>query len=120
SIMAEGDIDNLTMKQYLALTRGNQEYTFSGNKNDDAHEHVERLLDIVSMFNIPGVTHNAVMLRVFPITLTRATKRWVDRLSPGTVDSWDLLKKAFIQRLGKGTMTCFTNAQLTTSIAIRR
>ncbi|GKE36587.1 zinc knuckle CX2CX4HX4C containing protein [Tanacetum coccineum] len=38
------------------------------------------------------------MLRVFPITLTGATKRWVDRLPPGTVDSWDLLKKAFIQR----------------------
>ncbi|GJU61416.1 retrovirus-related pol polyprotein from transposon TNT 1-94 [Tanacetum coccineum] len=38
------------------------------------------------------------MLRVFPITLTGAAKRWVDRLSPGTVDSWDLLKKAFIQR----------------------
>ncbi|GKC66780.1 putative reverse transcriptase domain-containing protein [Tanacetum coccineum] len=78
------------MEQYLALTRGNQasgvvkpeiggnvnfeiknqfmrelrEDTFSINKNDDAHEHVER----------------------------------VDRLPPGTVNSWDLLKKAFIQR----------------------
>ncbi|GKF14693.1 hypothetical protein Tco_0056155, partial [Tanacetum coccineum] len=74
-----------------------REDTFSGNKNDDAHEHVERVLDIVSL-NIPGVTHDAVMLRVFPITLTGATKRWVDRLSPRTVDSWDLLKKYFIQR----------------------
>ncbi|GKB98545.1 hypothetical protein Tco_0984682 [Tanacetum coccineum] len=72
--------------------------TFFGNKNDDAHEHVERVLDIVSLFNIPGVSHDAVMLRVFPITLTGAAKRWVDRLPPGTVDSWDLLKKAFIQR----------------------
>ncbi|GJQ95340.1 hypothetical protein Tco_0006479 [Tanacetum coccineum] len=94
SIMAEGVIDNLTMEQYLALTRGNQapgvvkpkiggnvkfeiksqfmrelrEDTFFRNKNDNAHEHVERVLDIV------------------------------ERLSPGTVDSWDLLKKAFIQR----------------------
>ncbi|GKA38860.1 hypothetical protein Tco_0731411 [Tanacetum coccineum] len=74
-----------------------REDTFSENKNDDAHEHVERVLDIVSL-NIPGVTHDAVMLRVFPITLTGATKRWVDRLSPRTVDSWDLLKKYFIQR----------------------
>ncbi|GJU23269.1 hypothetical protein Tco_1156611 [Tanacetum coccineum] len=75
------------MKQYLALTRGNQapgvikpeiggnvnfeikiqfmrelrEDTFFGNKNDDAHEHVERVLDIVSLFNIPGVSHDAVM-----------------------------------------------------------
>ncbi|GKD33338.1 protein kinase-like domain, concanavalin A-like lectin/glucanase domain protein [Tanacetum coccineum] len=38
------------------------------------------------------------MLRVFPITLTGAAKRWVDRLPSGTVNSWDLLKKAFIQR----------------------
>ncbi|GKD41399.1 hypothetical protein Tco_1261606 [Tanacetum coccineum] len=122
--MAEGEIDNLTMEQYLALTRGNQapgvvkhkiggnvnfkiksqfmqefrEDTFFGNKNDNAHEHVERVLDIVSLFNIPGVSHDAVMLRVFPITLTRAAKIWVGRLSPGTIDSWDLFKKSFIQR----------------------
>ncbi|GJU10955.1 retrovirus-related pol polyprotein from transposon TNT 1-94 [Tanacetum coccineum] len=38
------------------------------------------------------------MLRVFPITLTGAAKRWVDRLSLGTVDSWDILTKSFIQR----------------------
>ncbi|GKA68810.1 hypothetical protein Tco_0768727 [Tanacetum coccineum] len=123
-IMAEGEIDNLTMEQYLALTRGNQapgvvkpeiegnanfeiksqfmwelrEDTFSENKNDDAHEHVERVLDIVSLFNIPGVSHDVVMLRFFPITLTGAAKTWVDRLIPRTIDSWDLLKKAVIQR----------------------
>ncbi|GKG47742.1 hypothetical protein Tco_0507227, partial [Tanacetum coccineum] len=38
------------------------------------------------------------MLCVFPITLTGAAKRWVDRLSPGTINTWDLLKNAFIQR----------------------
>ncbi|GJZ59430.1 hypothetical protein Tco_0615246 [Tanacetum coccineum] len=75
-----------------------REDTFFENKNDNAHEHVERVLDIVSLFNIPGVSHDAVMLRVFPITLTRAAKIWVGRLSPGTVDSWDLFKKSFIQR----------------------
>ncbi|GJW69925.1 hypothetical protein Tco_0126842 [Tanacetum coccineum] len=75
-----------------------REDTFSENKNDDAHEHVERVLDIVTLFNIPGVTHDAVMLQVFPITRTGAAERWVDRLSLGTVDSWDLLKKVFIQR----------------------
>nr|GEV36601.1 hypothetical protein [Tanacetum cinerariifolium] len=48
--------------------------TFFENKNDDAHEHVERVLDIVSLFNIPGVTHDVVMLHVFPITLTGAAK----------------------------------------------
>ncbi|GJW66899.1 protein kinase-like domain, concanavalin A-like lectin/glucanase domain protein [Tanacetum coccineum] len=110
SIMVEGDIDNLTIEKYMALTRGNQapgvvkpeiggnEDTFFGNKNDVAHEHVERVLNIISLFNILGVTHATVMLHIFPIILIGAAKRWVDRLSPGTVESWDLLKKAFIQR----------------------
>nr|GEU64462.1 hypothetical protein [Tanacetum cinerariifolium] len=53
-----------------------REDTFSGNKNDDAYENVERILDIVSLFNISGVTHDAVMLRVFPITLIEAAKRY--------------------------------------------
>ncbi|GKA79989.1 hypothetical protein Tco_0786585 [Tanacetum coccineum] len=53
-----------------------REDTFLGNKNNDAYEHVERILDIISLFNIPGVTHDAVMLRVFPISLTGAAKRW--------------------------------------------
>ncbi|GJX18848.1 reverse transcriptase domain-containing protein [Tanacetum coccineum] len=93
------------LEQHFIITRRGmwdrrelREDTFFGNKNDDAHEHVERVLDIVSLFNILIVSHDAVMLHVFPITLTGATKRWVDRLSPGIVNSWDLIKKAFIQR----------------------
>ncbi|GKA59282.1 hypothetical protein Tco_0758595 [Tanacetum coccineum] len=87
--MGEVDVNTLTMEQYLALTRGNQapgvvkpgiggnvnfeiesqfmrelrEDMFSGSNNDNPHEHVERILDIVSLFNIPRVTHDAVMLR---------------------------------------------------------
>nr|GEY55799.1 hypothetical protein [Tanacetum cinerariifolium] len=71
--MGDADINTLTMEQYLALTHENQapsmvkpeikgnvnfeiksqfmrelqEDTFSRNKNDDAHEHVERILDIL-------------------------------------------------------------------------
>ncbi|GJS97084.1 putative reverse transcriptase domain-containing protein [Tanacetum coccineum] len=124
SKIGEPDIDTLTREQYLALTRGNQasgvvkpaiannvnfeikiqfmrelrEYTFSRNKNDDAHEHVERVLDIISLLNMLGVTHDTVMLRVFPITLTRAVKRWFDMIPSRKINTWDLLKKAFIQR----------------------
>ncbi|GKE62664.1 hypothetical protein Tco_1513031 [Tanacetum coccineum] len=88
--MARVDADTLTMEQYLALSRENQapgvvkpkiggnvnfkiksqfmrelrEDTFSRNKNEDDHDHIDR----------------------------------VDRLAPGTINTWDLLKKAFIQR----------------------
>nr|GEY21539.1 hypothetical protein [Tanacetum cinerariifolium] len=122
--MAGVHINTLTMKQYLALSQENQalgmvkpeirgnfnfkiksqfmrelrEYTFSGNKNEDAHDHVNRFLNTVSLFNILGVSQDAVLLHVFQFSLTRAAKRWVDRLTPGAVNTWDILKKAFIQR----------------------
>ncbi|GJS21574.1 hypothetical protein Tco_0450206 [Tanacetum coccineum] len=74
-----------------------RENTFLGNKDEDDHDHFDRVLSIIGLFNIPGVFKDAVMLRIFPITLTRSAKRWVDRLAPGTINTWDLLKKAFIQ-----------------------
>nr|GEX74199.1 hypothetical protein [Tanacetum cinerariifolium] len=75
-----------------------REDTFFGNKNEDAHDHVDRVFNIVSLFNILGVSQDAVLLRMFPFTLNGAAKRWVDRLTSGAVNTWDLLKKAFIQR----------------------
>ncbi|GJR22110.1 putative reverse transcriptase domain-containing protein [Tanacetum coccineum] len=119
------------MEQYLALSRENQalgvvnpeiggnvnfeiksqfmrelrEDTFCGNKDGDAHDHIDRVLSIFGLFNILGVSKDAVMLRVFPFTLTGATKRYVNRLVPGTINTWDLLKKAFIQRYCPPSMT---------------
>ncbi|GJR61996.1 hypothetical protein Tco_1504158 [Tanacetum coccineum] len=49
---------------------------FAGNDNEDAHEHVCRVLEIVDLFHFPGVTHDVVMLRVFPITLKGRALRW--------------------------------------------
>ncbi|GJY39753.1 hypothetical protein Tco_0426117, partial [Tanacetum coccineum] len=117
--MAGVDVNTLTIEQYLALSRENQapgvvkpeirgnvnfeiksqfmrelrEDTFSGNKDEDAHDHIDRLLSIVGLFNIPGVTKDAVILRVFPFTLIEAAKRWVDRLAPCTIKTRYLLKR---------------------------
>ncbi|GJZ96028.1 hypothetical protein Tco_0668362 [Tanacetum coccineum] len=128
--MAEGEINNLTMEQYLTLNRGNQEPgvvkpeirgnvnfkiksqfmrelredTFSGIKNADAHEHVERILDIVSLFNILGVINDAVMLRVFPITLTGAAKRYNDMLYKCITPDINNHQKVNIFYNGLGTM----------------
>nr|GEV91098.1 reverse transcriptase domain-containing protein [Tanacetum cinerariifolium] len=74
-----------------------KEDTFSESKNKDAHDHVDRVLIIVSLFNILEVSQDAVLLHVFPFTLSGFAKRWVNRLTLGAVNTWDLLKKAFIQ-----------------------
>ncbi|GJU18562.1 hypothetical protein Tco_1146528 [Tanacetum coccineum] len=53
-----------------------REDTFSRNKSDDAHKHIEKVLDIVSLFNIPGLSQDPIMLSVFPITVIGAAKRY--------------------------------------------
>ncbi|GJY40651.1 hypothetical protein Tco_0427921 [Tanacetum coccineum] len=86
--MAGVNVNTLTMEQYLALSRDKQapgvvkpeiegnvnfkiksqfmrefrEDTFSGNKNEDAHDPIDQVLSIVGLFNIPGVSKDAVML----------------------------------------------------------
>ncbi|GJT82035.1 RNA-directed DNA polymerase, eukaryota, nucleotide-binding alpha-beta plait domain protein [Tanacetum coccineum] len=69
---------------------------FKGTDDEDAHEHVRRVLEIANLFHFPSVTHDVVMLRVFPVTLKEPTLRWKNRLSIGLITTWDLLEKAFI------------------------
>ncbi|GJW57656.1 reverse transcriptase domain-containing protein [Tanacetum coccineum] len=71
---------------------------FKGTDDEDAHEHVRRVLEIPDLFHFPDVTHDAVMLIVFPITLKGPALRWINRLPVGLITTWDLLEKAFIRQ----------------------
>ncbi|GJV10950.1 hypothetical protein Tco_1352491 [Tanacetum coccineum] len=58
--MGEIDIETLTMEQ---------------NKDDDAYKHVEKVLEITSLFNIYGISKDVIMLCVFPSPLMCCKKR---------------------------------------------
>ncbi|GJR28597.1 hypothetical protein Tco_1104829 [Tanacetum coccineum] len=107
-----GGLDHVNPVIRLPIEQGISSGTFSVNKNEDAHDHVDRVLKIVSLFNIPGVSQEAVLLCVFPFTLIGFAKRWVDRLTPGAVNTWDLLKKP----LSKGPIPGMTPTQALTAI----
>ncbi|GJZ39182.1 ribonuclease H-like domain-containing protein [Tanacetum coccineum] len=66
-----------------------------GTDDEDAHKHMRRVLEIIDLFYFPGVTHDAVMLRVFPITLKGWALRWKRKLLAGMINTWDLLEKEF-------------------------
>nr|GEW49326.1 hypothetical protein [Tanacetum cinerariifolium] len=110
------------MEQYMASTRGNNRSAavrpeignnvdfkikiqfikelrlnlFVSTEDENAHEHVQKVLEIIDLFHIIGVTHDTIMLRVFSITLTEAARRWKNMLPAGSINSWDLLEKALI------------------------
>ncbi|GJW28342.1 reverse transcriptase domain-containing protein [Tanacetum coccineum] len=118
------DISALTIEQYIALIpddikprivktkigddiefeinvnfmRELRRKLFIGTDDEDAYEHVRTVLEIMDLFHFPGVTHDAIMLRVFPITLKGRALRWKNRLPAGTITTWDLLRKEFIWR----------------------
>ncbi|GJR03876.1 retrovirus-related pol polyprotein from transposon TNT 1-94 [Tanacetum coccineum] len=113
-----------TMEQYLSKTRGNyrsgvvrpkingkthfelkgqylkelRENTFSGSEHEDANEHIKKFLEIVDLFHIPEVTQDQVMLRVFPMSLTRAASRWLRNEPSGSIKKWETLKIKFLNK----------------------
>ncbi|GJW26534.1 hypothetical protein Tco_0040345 [Tanacetum coccineum] len=118
------NINTLPMEQYLALIQdkirlgivkpeinGDVEFEinghfmrdlrcklFKGIDDEDAHKHVRRVLENIDLFHFPGVTRDAIMLRVFPIALTGPTLRWKNRISAGLITTWGLLEKVFIRQ----------------------
>ncbi|GJT19957.1 uncharacterized mitochondrial protein-like protein [Tanacetum coccineum] len=72
--------------------------TFSGSEHEDANEHIEKVLEIVDLFHIPKVTQDQIMLRAFPVSLTRAASRWLKNLPSGAITTWEVLKTKFLNK----------------------
>nr|GEX94758.1 hypothetical protein [Tanacetum cinerariifolium] len=51
--------------------------TFSGSDNEDANEHIKKVLEIVDLFHIPKVTQDQIMLQVFHMSLTGVASHWL-------------------------------------------
>ncbi|GKF22214.1 reverse transcriptase domain-containing protein [Tanacetum coccineum] len=50
------------------------------------------------MFKYRDTENEAVRLMMFPLSLTREAKTWLDELNEGTIETWDELQAAFISR----------------------
>ncbi|GJV08783.1 uncharacterized mitochondrial protein-like protein [Tanacetum coccineum] len=113
-----------TMEQYMSKTRTNygsgvarpkieekysfelkgqflkelREDTFSGSDNEDANKHIEKVLKIVDLFQVPNITVDQLMLRVFHISLTRAVSRWLRNEPTGLIKTWEDLKTKFLNK----------------------
>ncbi|GJV25554.1 retrovirus-related pol polyprotein from transposon TNT 1-94 [Tanacetum coccineum] len=81
--------------QFLKELRDN---TFSGSEQEDANEHIEKVLEIVDLFHIPKVTQDQIMLRAFPVSLTGAASRWLRNQPSGSITTWEVLKTKFLNK----------------------
>ncbi|GJZ90237.1 retrovirus-related pol polyprotein from transposon TNT 1-94 [Tanacetum coccineum] len=87
--------DSFELKgQFLKELREN---TFSSSDNEDANKHIEKVLEIFDLFHVPNIT-DQLMLRVFPISLTRAASRWLRNEPTGSIKTWEDLKTTFLNK----------------------
>nr|GEY63080.1 hypothetical protein [Tanacetum cinerariifolium] len=56
--------DETTMQPMIASMR-------IGSEHEDENEHIEKVLEIVDLFHIPKVIEDQIILRAFPVSLTR-------------------------------------------------
>ncbi|GJX62655.1 hypothetical protein Tco_0295555 [Tanacetum coccineum] len=76
-----------------------REDTFSGNKDEDAHDHIDRVLNIVGLFNIMVSYKDEVMLEFFPLLFPVSAKRWVEQdSSPGNIQYLGNLLKRLLSK----------------------
>ncbi|GKC63694.1 reverse transcriptase domain-containing protein [Tanacetum coccineum] len=75
-----------------------RENTFSGSDNEDANEHIEKVLEIVNLFHVPNITVDQLMLRVLPISLTRSIAHWLRNEPTGSIKTWEDLKTKFLNK----------------------
>ncbi|GJX09847.1 hypothetical protein Tco_0199706 [Tanacetum coccineum] len=74
--------------KYLTLVKGKQ---FDGRTKTNPHKHIHEFLRIYDMFKYRDTKNEAVRLMVFPLSLTREAKTWLDELNEGTIETWDEL-----------------------------
>ncbi|GJZ68196.1 hypothetical protein Tco_0631436 [Tanacetum coccineum] len=75
-----------------------QENTFSGSDNEDANEHIEKVLEIVDLFHVHNIDVDQLMFQVFPISLTRAISHWLRNKPTGSIKTWEDLKTKFLNK----------------------
>ncbi|GJW35416.1 hypothetical protein Tco_0058336 [Tanacetum coccineum] len=73
---------------HLTLDKGNQ---FDGRTKTDPHKHIHKFLEICDMFKYKDTENEVVLLMMFPLSLTREAKTWLDELNEGTIETWDEL-----------------------------
>nr|GEU46784.1 reverse transcriptase domain-containing protein [Tanacetum cinerariifolium] len=81
---------------HLTLVKGNQ---LDGRTKTDPHKHIHEFLEICDMFKYIDIENEAVRLMMFPLSLIREAKTWLDELNKGTIKTWDEIQALFDQLL---------------------
>ncbi|XP_031393661.1 uncharacterized protein LOC116205261 [Punica granatum] len=72
--------------------------TFHGLSGEDPHRHLKEFHTVCSTMKPRGVTEEQIKMRAFPFSLADKAKDWLYYLPPGSIATWNDLKRQFIEK----------------------
>ncbi|CAN6583381.1 unnamed protein product [Malus baccata var. baccata] len=93
-VAAQGKTDEFELKSSLL----HHIPKYHGLSMEDPNKHLKEFEVVCSSMTPINVDGNILMLKAFPFSLVEKAKDWLYELAPGTVTSWDSMKRAFLEK----------------------
>nr|GEV65665.1 hypothetical protein [Tanacetum cinerariifolium] len=85
-------------KSFSMILKLFSDLVWSSIRLEDANEHIEKVLDISDMFNLPSVLMDQIMLMIISMTLIVAARRWIKSKPNGIITTMELLRSKFLAK----------------------
>nr|XP_027099211.1 uncharacterized protein LOC113718508 [Coffea arabica] len=72
--------------------------SFHGLPGQEPYKHLQEFDVVCNSMKPPGITEEQIKMRAFPFSLKDSAKDWLYYLSPGSITTWDQLKKKFLDK----------------------
>ncbi|CAN6560167.1 unnamed protein product [Malus baccata var. baccata] len=91
---AQGKTDEFELKSSLL----HHIPKYHGLSMEEPNKHLKEFEVVCSSMTPINVDGNILMMKAFPFSLLEKAKDWLYELAPGTVTSWDSMKRAFLEK----------------------
>ncbi|KAM2626531.1 hypothetical protein TB2_000098 [Malus domestica] len=71
---------------------------FHGLSMEDPNKHLKEFEMVCSSMTLVNVDGSILKMKAFPFSLIDKAKDWLYKLAPGTVTSWESMKRAFLEK----------------------
>ncbi|GJU80620.1 reverse transcriptase domain-containing protein [Tanacetum coccineum] len=103
--------DNFELKHGLLTLVQNKQF-FEHDK-EDPHAHIRYFNKITSTLKFPNVQNTSVKLMLFPFSLERAARIWLEKEPPRSILTWDDLVSKFINNFFPPSKTTNLHNEIT-------